>query len=195
MRTRSAVAPLLLALCGLAAAPLAHAAHADRDQQIAVTANDARADHRAETAEFNGDVVVSQGTMEIHADRVTLRQGANGERLGSAWGKAGAPVRFRQRGDRPGEWSEGQADRVEYDSLANEVRLIGAASLRNLAGTVVTQSMASDTITYDIARDRASATDAERRALLPQAAAPVHRTTIVFAPPARPAADDAPHAP
>ena len=96
------------ALLGLAATSAAHAEHADRTRQIEVTAAQAAADNLHQTAEFSGDVVVSQGTLEIHADRVQMRQGANGERLGFAYGKTGAPVRFRQHGDKPGEWSEGQ---------------------------------------------------------------------------------------
>jgi lipopolysaccharide export system protein LptA len=168
----------LLAFCCIAA----RAEHADRTQEIQVQATDARADHAQQTAEFSGDVVVSQGTLEIRAEHVQMRAGAHGERLGVAFGKAGVPVRFRQRGDRPGEWNEGQADRVEYDSMANEVRLIGAASLRNLSGTTVTQSVVGDTITYDTARDTVSSTGADRRALLPQPAAPARRVTIVFAP-------------
>ncbi len=182
MDPRHRLLPALLPLLALAAATAARAEHADRDQQIAVSAINAHADHRHETAEFSGDVVVTQGSLEIHADRVTMRAGDHGERLGTAWGTAGAPVRFRQRGDKPGEWSEGQADRVEYDSVANVVRLIGAASLRSLAGTVVTQSVTSDAITYDVAQDSVSSTGADRRALQPEAAAPAHRTTIVFTP-------------
>ena len=81
----------------------AHAERADRTKQIAVTSSDAVADQTHHTAEFNGDVVLSQGTLEIHADRVQMREGANGERLGFAFGKAGAPARFRQHGDRPDE--------------------------------------------------------------------------------------------
>ena len=189
MNIGQAMRALLVALPAMASA--AHAEHADRGRQIAVTANEAQADHRAGTAVFSGDVVVTQGTLEIHADRVTTRPGANGQRLGSAWGRPGAPVRFRERGDKPGEWSEGEADRVEYDSLANEVRLIGAASLRNLAGTAVTQSAAGEAITYDIARDRVSSTEADRRALqadgVAPAAAATHRTTVVFMPPTTPA--------
>ena len=160
----------------------AHAEHADRTKDIEVNATDARADHAHQTAEFAGDVVVSQGTLEIRADRVQMRQGANGERLGFAYGKTGAPVRFRQHGDKPDEWSEGQADRVEYDSVANEVRLIGAATLRNLSGATVMQSMAGDTITYDTARDTITSTDADRHALLPATTQPPRRVTIVFAP-------------
>ena len=161
---------------------VARAEHADRTKEIEVNALDARADHQHQTAEFSGEVVVSQGTLEIRADRVQMRAGPNGERLGFAYGKAGAPVRFRQRGDRPDEWSEGQADRVEYDSVANEVRLIGAATLRNLSGTTVMQSMAGDTITYDTARDTITSTDADRRTLMPATTQAPRRVTIVFAP-------------
>jgi len=168
-----------LLACGALAA---HAELADRTRQIEVTAADAQADHRHQTADFSGDVVVSQGTLQIRADRVQMQAGADGERHGVAFGKAGAPVHFRQRGDRPGEWNEGEADRVEYDSVANEVRLIGAASLRSLSGATVTQSIAGDTIAYDTARDTAWSTDADRRALLPVATSPARRVTIVFAP-------------
>lgn len=182
----------LLAACCVAV----RAEHADRTREIAVQATDAHADHRNQTAEFSGDVVVSQGSLEIRADRVHMHAGPNGERLGVAYGKAGAPVRFRQRGDQPDEWSEGQAERVEYDSVANEVRLIGAATLRNLRGDTVTQSVAGDTITYDTARDTVTSTDADRRALMPAPTQPPRRVTIVFAPrvstDAAPAAGTAP---
>ncbi len=149
------------------------------------------ADQARHTAEFNGDVVVSQGTLEIHADRVQMREGANGERLGFAFGKAGAPVRFRQHGDRADEWNEGQAERVEYDSIANEVRLLGAASLRNLNGTVVTQSITSDAITYDTARDRVSSTGAEQAAAQGRDGRSPQRVTVIFAPPTRASANQA----
>jgi lipopolysaccharide export system protein LptA len=179
----------LLATCGPLAA---HAERADRTMRIEITAADARANQADRTAEFSGDVLVSQGTLEIHADRVQMRMGSNGERLGFAFGKAGAPVRFRQHGDRPDEWNEGQADRVEYDSLANEVRLIGAASMRNLNGAAVMQSVYSDAITYDTARDTISSTRVEQR---PAAGAPPPRVKIVFEPLGLPASGAAGSAP
>ena len=186
--SKPALAGALLALACLADA---RAEHADRLKETAVTASDATADHAHQTADFSGDVVISQGTLEIRADRVQMRLGANGERLGFAFGKAGVPVRFRQHGDRPGEWSEGQAERVEVDSLANEVRLIGAASLRNLDGTVVTQSVQGETITYDTARDTVSSTRADQRALQAGEGRPAQRVRVVFAPTVTPATDAA----
>ena len=176
---------MLAGACALLATGVpsaAHAEQADRAKRIEVTATDARADQANHSAEFSGDVVVTQGTLEIHADRLQMRAGANGERLGFAFGKAGTPVRFRQRGDRTDEWNEGQADRVEYDSLANEVRLIGAASLRTLDGAALTQSVYSDSITYDTARDTISSTRAAQRPSANQDATPAQRVKIVFEP-------------
>ena len=184
-RAIAALCTLLAAAC----APGAQAEHADRTRQIEVTSSQAAADNLHQTAEFSGDVVVSQGTLQIHADRVQMRPGANGERLGFAYGTAGAPVRFRQHGDKPDEWSEGQADRVEYDSTANEVRLIGAASLRNLNGTVVTQQVTSDVITYDTARDTVAATHAASRTAQEADGRPASRAKMVFAPRSTPSAD------
>ena len=192
MLQRTTLLAASAALLALGWASNADAEHADRTKAIAVTASDAVADQARHTAEFNGDVVVTQGSLEIHADRVQMRESANGERLGFAFGKAGAPVRFRQRGDGPNEWNEGQADRVEYDSLANEVRLLGAATLRNLNGTVVTQSVTSDAITYDTARDRVSSTSAEQAAARTPDGRPALRPTVIFAPRATSPTDPAP---
>jgi len=69
----------LFAACALAA----HAELADRTRRIEVTATDAHADHRRQTADFSGDVVVSQGTLEIRADRVQMQAGPDGERRAS----------------------------------------------------------------------------------------------------------------
>ena len=180
-----------LALLALAWTPHALAEHADRTRQIAVTASDAVADQARHTAEFSGDVVVSQGTLEIHADRVQMREGAHGERLGFAFGKAGAPVRFRQRGDQPDEWNEGLADRVEYDSTRQRGAPDRRGALRNLSGTTVTQSVQSDAITYDTARDRVSSTGAEQAAARAKIGHPAQRVTVTFAPRVAPSTDAA----
>ena len=173
--------------------PCAHAERADRTKPMEVTATQAIANQALQSADFSGNVVVSQGSLQISADRLQIRQGPNGERLGVAFGKAGAPVKFRQHGDRPDEWNEGQADRVEVDGAANQVRLIGAASLRNLSGTVVTQSVFSARITYDTARDTISSTQADQADAA--AAAPGGQVKVIFAPHVAPAGDAASTAP
>lgn len=98
-------------------------------------------------------------------------------------------MQFRQHGDQPDEWNEGQADRIEYDSAANQVRLIGSASLKNLTGTVVTQSIFSETITCDTARDTVSSAKLDPGAS--QEGRPRPQATVLFAPRLPPNADPA----
>lgn len=66
--------------------------------------------------------------------------------------------------------------------MANEVHLIGTASLRNLAGARVTQAIAGDTITYDTARDTLWSTGVDRSTRPSGGPSPARRVTIGFAP-------------
>ncbi len=62
---------------------------------------------------------------------------------------------------------------------------LDASSLRNLAGTQVTQSVASPVIVYDTARDTVSSTAAQpapTNGAAPPGADAAPRVTIVFAP-------------
>ena len=51
--------------------------------------------------------------------------------------------------------SEGDAQRIEYDSAANRVRFVGDAHLRMLKGSTVTDTAEASLITYDTALSRA----------------------------------------
>src|SRR5512145_3439456 len=94
---------LLLAL--LVALPAASwGEKADRDKPTQVEANRMSADDARRLNIFEGDVVVTKGTIRLTADRLVVRQDAEGFQFATATGK---PARFRQRQDaKPGE-SEG----------------------------------------------------------------------------------------
>ena len=139
-------------------------------------------------AVFTGNVVITQGTLQIHADRVEVSQDKDGNRLGFAFGSADHPATFRQKRDRPDEWSEGEAQRIEYDSAANRVRFIGNARLRMLQGTTVTDQASAALITYDTAADTVALNGAGEGTVTPTN--PGGRTTVVFTP--RPASGAAP---
>ena len=138
------------------AAPMAHAERADRSKPMSVTsagANPDVVDLKKHSAVFVGNVIITQGTLEIHADRVEVSEDPDGQRLGFAFGTAEHPATFRQKRDGEDEYSEGDATRIEYDSAANRVRFVGAAHLRMLKGTVVTDQANAALITYDTATD------------------------------------------
>jgi lipopolysaccharide export system protein LptA len=110
---------LLLAL----AAP-AHAERDDRDKPVNIEADRMLADDQKQTAVFEGRVVLTQGTFVLRADKLTVRQDAQGFQTGVA---VGAPATFRQKRDGVDEWIEGEAQRIEYDGKGERVELFDRA--------------------------------------------------------------------
>jgi lipopolysaccharide export system protein LptA len=142
-------AALALAL-GAAALPAAHAEKADRAQPMTIAADSqSTIDLLKQVVVFNGNVVITQGTLSIHADRVEVRETAEGFRNAVATGGAGRPALFRQKRDGVDEWVEGRADRVEYDGGADKVHFIGHAAVRRLRGATPADELTGDQIDYD----------------------------------------------
>ena len=111
----------LLALVALAA----HAEKADRDKPTQVEADRMTADDVRKLSVFEGNVVVTKGTIRLTADRVVVRQDAEGFQLATATGR---PARFRQRqdakpGDKEGVWLDGEALRIEIDDRNQKIEL------------------------------------------------------------------------
>lgn len=94
----------------LAAAPAA-AEKTDREKPIRYSANNLDGNEAEQTVLLSGRVEVTQGTIVMKADRVVLKQQADGTYNVSATGK---PVTFRQKMDNSDEYVDAQALRVEY---------------------------------------------------------------------------------
>ena len=71
--------PLLLGLSGLFASVPALALPTDREQPIRVQADSAELDDAKGVAVYHGNVVITQGTLKITGDTVTITQDKNGE--------------------------------------------------------------------------------------------------------------------
>jgi lipopolysaccharide export system protein LptA len=102
---------------------------ADRDKPTQVEANRMSADDARRLNIFEGDVVVTKGTIRLTADKLVVRQDAEGFQLATATGR---PARFRQRQDpKPGEkegiWVEGEAMRIELDDRNQKIELFESA--------------------------------------------------------------------
>src|SRR6185503_1071821 len=104
---RSALVLLLAALALPAAAE-----RTDRDKPVNIESDRMNADDAKKTAVFEGRVVLSQGTLLIRAERLTLRQDPDGFQYGVALGN---PATFRQKRDGVNEYIDGEAERIEYD--------------------------------------------------------------------------------
>jgi lipopolysaccharide export system protein LptA len=137
---RIALLAALLALAGAAAAELA-----DRDKPINVSADELTANNEIQESVFKGNVVLTQGTLRIAADRVVIREDKDGYRFAVAYG---APVQFRQKRDKADDYIEGWAERAEYDNKSEVMKLFNKARIKSSQG-----DLAGDFISYNTARE------------------------------------------
>lgn len=133
-------AGLALALAG----GYAQAEKADRDKPIHLEADRVTVDDAKQVATFEGNVVLTQGTMTIRGTRMEMRQDAEGFRRGTAWGNL---AYFRQKREGYNEYIEGWAERIEYDSKADKVQLHNRAMLKRGSDEVRGQFIAYDAAT------------------------------------------------
>lgn len=135
-----------LALAGGAA----QADKADRNQPLVIEANKpGTVDMQKQVVVFNGNVVVTQGTMRITAERMELREVGEGHRTAVALGVPGTQAYFRQKREGLDEFIEGNADRIDYDSRSDLVKLTGNAKVRRLRGSTTADEITGNLITYD----------------------------------------------
>jgi len=114
-------------LCAALLATPAHAEKADRDKPINLEADTVTLDDIKKISIYQGNVVLTQGTLMLRADHLQVTQNENGLDKVSATGR---PVAFRQKVDGRDEYIEGFADRIEYDGVNDQLELIGQARLR-----------------------------------------------------------------
>ncbi|HEX4927124.1 MAG TPA: lipopolysaccharide transport periplasmic protein LptA [Burkholderiales bacterium] len=126
----------VLALMLASAAALAE--QADSSKPTEIEANSMKADDVRRMTIFEGNVVVTRGTLKVRADRIVVHQDADGFQHTTATGN---PVRFRQRLDakppaKEGGWMEGEAHRIEMDDKTGRIELFDDAHV-NRAGDEV----------------------------------------------------------
>ena len=118
---------LVFCACCLGLAGPAQAERADRSKPINLESDRMRVDDVQKTSVFEGKVVMTQGTLTIRADKVTVRQDKDGYQYGSA---SGDPASFRQKRDGADEYIEGEAERIEYDGKLDKVEFFNRARLK-----------------------------------------------------------------
>ena len=137
-----------------ACASSALAEKGDREKEIVVGADKLLADQASRTSTFDGNVVVTQGTMRMTAARVVVKEDAARNKYYVA---TGSPVTFRQKRDNVDEWIEGFADRAEFDDRNDVLKLYNHARVKQN-----TNELTGDYITYDMRKEQAEVTGKER---------------------------------
>jgi lipopolysaccharide export system protein LptA len=143
------LAALLLAWSAWAGLP-AWAEKADRSKPMSIEADKpGSVDLQRQVVIFNGNVVISQGTMVLRADRVELRERPDGYREAMAIGSAERPASFRQKRDGVDETVEGAAERIEFDARTDTLRFVGNAAVRRLRAGALADEITGSLITWD----------------------------------------------
>lgn len=142
--------PITTLVLGLLCAAPTWAEKADRGKPMTVEADKpGTVDLQRQVVRFNGNVVIAQGTMQIRAESIEVRERSDGFRAATATGNADKPASFRQKRDGVDEVVEGSAERIEFDAKTDTLRLVGQASVRRLRGGLVADEINGALITWD----------------------------------------------
>jgi lipopolysaccharide export system protein LptA len=142
---RLAAPALLAALVALAVAPQASAEKADRDKPINFSGDTGDADLQTRGGALSGNVIITQGTLTLRADRIVFRQNPDNSLAATAYGN---PVAIRQKRDDVDEYYEGYARRIEYDGSKDLVELFDNALLKRGQDEI-----RSNYVSYNVAKE------------------------------------------
>ena len=125
------------------------ARESDRDQPIDVSADSSEFDEKAGVQTLQGNVQITQGTMQINADfiAITLQDNA----LSKIEGR-GSPIRFEQENE-SGELMQGEASEIIYNAVDGTLILTGSASLSQPRQNLTSEKIIFNTQTQKISAD------------------------------------------
>lgn len=143
------LACLALACCVMAPA---WAERSDKELPLEIDAGQVRFDGKRKVRTLSGGVEIRRGSLLIRAQQIELRETPEGE-VAFAVGSATAPASFRQKRDGVDELVEGQAQRIDYDSATETIKLDQQAQLKRWMGNKLAEDLSGQTIVYDHGRD------------------------------------------
>ena len=142
MMIKYSAAALLVAL----ALP-AYAEKADSEKPINLEADRISMDDVKKVQIFDGNVVLTQGTMQIRTSKLVVTQDADGFQKGVASGGANGLARFRQKLEGKDAYLEGEAERIEHDARSEKTQFFTRAWVKNGQDEVKGQYISYDSLT------------------------------------------------
>ncbi len=113
----------------------------DKDKPIEIEADSMTVDDSKSTSIYEGDVILTQGTLIIKADTLIVREDKQGFQHSTSIGK---PTTFKQKMEGSDKFIQGKALRIEYDGHMDKIHLYKNAEVKRGDDIVV-----GDYITYD----------------------------------------------
>lgn len=99
---------------------LTWAEKADRDKPIDLEADNLTQNDAKKTSVYTGNVILTQGTLVIHADKLVVREDSEGFQHSTSYGD---PTTFHQKLEGKEEYITGSGQRIEYDGRMDKVQL------------------------------------------------------------------------
>lgn len=127
MKSPSISRSLLLGMALLAYAATGHAERADRNKPVHLESDQVSIDDANQVSVFTGNVVLTQGTLVIHGDKIVVVQDKDGFKHGTATGHLAS---FRQKRQGLDEYVEGYGERIEYDTGGDVMEIFGQARVK-----------------------------------------------------------------
>lgn len=110
----------ILPLFLLLASSMAMAEKADRDKPIDLEADSLSVNDAKKISTYTGNVILTQGSLTIHADKLIVREDKEGFQHSTSTGN---PTTFRQKMEGKDEYIQGSGQRIEYDGRMDKVQL------------------------------------------------------------------------
>ena len=118
----------LIVIAALSVVSAAHAEKADRDKPVNFSSDDAGGvNYETRTGSLKGNVVITQGTMTVRADRIDFKQNPDNSLSATVYGN---PLSFRQKKDGSDEYYEAYAQKAVYDGQKELLELFDRALLK-----------------------------------------------------------------
>lgn len=109
----------------------AQAEKGDRDKPINLEADRVSLDDINKVQVFEGNVVMTQGTMVLRTAKLVVTQDADGFQKGVATGGRGGLAYFRQKRDGKDEYIEGEAERIVHDAGSEKTEFFTRAWVKS----------------------------------------------------------------
>ncbi|AHK17250.1 lipopolysaccharide transport periplasmic protein LptA [Thalassolituus oleivorans] len=147
----SARALFILAVSSIS--QLALALPDDWQQEITILSDRAEIDRKAGTVIYEGNVILTQGTLRIESDRLMILRSGNTLEKAVAEGNNGKPARYQQQVTAGKPMTRAHGDRIDYFAARRQVTLTGDSQLEQdgnlFSGEHIVYDMDKETVKAD----------------------------------------------
>jgi len=127
----------------------AFAERADSSKPTIIDADSGTGNDVTQTRTLIGNVVLQRGTLLMKAGRAVAKTDPEGYVYATFYAAPGGLATFRQKRDGGDIWDEGEAERIEYDSKLEIVKMFSKAKITTLEGKRKTQEVQGPYLSYD----------------------------------------------